>query len=75
MVKVNISGEIAEIKDYKWTGDNDALVGLLNAMLDFGGPAGDDPHPSLTAAQNAIARLGGEIVHSDEVEYVEGRIY
>lgn len=75
MVKVNIGGDIAEIKDYEWAGDNDALVDLLNAMLDSGGPSGADPNPNLTAAQAAISRLGGEILYADEVEYVEGRIY
>ncbi len=75
MVKVNIGGDVAEIEGYEWTGDNDALVDLLNAMLDSAGPSGADPNPDLTAAQNAIDRLGGEIVHADEVEYVEGRIY
>ncbi len=75
MVKVNIGGDAAEIEGYEWTGDNDALVGLLNAMLDSSGPSGADSNPDLTAAQDAISRLGGEILHADEVEYVEGRIY
>lgn len=75
MVKIDIAGNVATIKGYKWSGDNNVLVSLLNAMLDPAGPSGADPNPDLTAAQAAIDALGGEITRADETEYVEGRIY
>lgn len=75
MVTVNIAGDIATIDGYEWQSDNESLQELLNAMLHPSGPSGADPYPDLTAAEAAIAKLGGEVTHADEVEYVEGRIY
>lgn len=75
MVTVNIGGDIATIDGYEWQSTNEALQDLLNGMLDPLGPSGADPNPDLTAAQAAIAALGGKVTQADKTEYVEGRIY
>lgn len=65
----------ATIDGYEWTSDNQALEDLLNAMLDPLGPSGADPNPSLTAAQEAVKRLGGEVVRFDKPEFDPEAVY
>lgn len=66
MVKVEIHGIEAAIDDYQWTSDDEKLAEILNLMLDPLGPSGADPYPDLTAASEAMERLGGEVVSFDE---------
>jgi hypothetical protein len=75
MVKVTIAGHPATIDGYVWTSPDAGLASMLNASLPWHGSSPANPHPDLTAAQDAIAVFGGEILHADPVEYVEGRIY
>jgi len=75
MVKVIISGTKATINKYKWSSPDKDLAAMLNSSLPWHGAGPSDPNPDLTAAQDAIAKFGGEILQSDPVEYVEGRIY
>ena len=70
-----IAGQGVVIDGYRWAGEDDALVGLLNAMLDPGGPSGADPNPDLHAAQAAVEALGGEVVSYDPTEWEEGVVY
>lgn len=72
---VIIGGERATIDGYEWTSDNQALEDLLNAMLDPLGPSGADPNPSLTAAQEAVKRLGGEVVRFDKPKFDPEAVY
>ena len=72
---VIIGGEKATIDGYEWTSDNQALEDLLNAMLDPLGPSGADPNPSLTAAQEAVKRLGGEVVRFDKPKFDPEAVY
>ena len=72
---VAIGGERATIDGYEWTSDNQALEDLLNAMLDPLGPSGADPNPSMTAAQEAVKRLGGEVVRFDKPEFDPEAVY
>jgi hypothetical protein len=75
MVKVTIMNEPATINGYVWTSPVKGLAEFLNAFLPWHGASPSDPNPDLTAAQDAIKKFGGEIIHADPVEYVEGRIY
>lgn len=75
MVKIETMKQIATINKYKWQSKNEALTAMLNAYLPTNGPSGADPNPDLTAARNIVAIFGGEILHADPTEYVEGRIY
>jgi len=75
MVRIKILDEVATINGYQWRSENESLTAMLTAMLSPFGTSPSDPHPDLTAAQDAIAVFGGEILHADPVEYVEGRIY
>ena len=75
MVKVEIAGNTATIKNYVWTSDNKHLKDALNAMLDPYGPSGSDPYPDLTAATEAMERLGGEVVEYDEVKDEGDKVY
>lgn len=72
---VMIGGEKATIDGYKWTSDDQALEELLNALLDPLGPSGADPNPSLTAAQEAVKRLGGEVVRFDKPKFDPEAVY
>ena len=67
-VVVEIGGEKAEINDYKWTSEDKVLQGLLNSMIDPIGPSGADPYPDLTAADDAVKRLGGKVVEIPKQE-------
>lgn len=75
MVKVQVGGIIATIKNYKWTSDNKHLEGALNAMLDPYGPSGSDPYPDLTAATEAVERLGGKVMEYDKPKDEGDKVY
>jgi hypothetical protein len=75
MVKVTVAGQPATIDGYVWTSPVAGLADMLNAGLPWHGASPADGDPDLAAAQDAIAKFGGEILHADPVEYVEGRIY
>jgi hypothetical protein len=65
----------ATITDYRWTSADPSLEAALNAMLNPAGPSGADPNPDLTAAQDAVGRLGGVVVAAEApAEEPEGRI-
>lgn len=66
MVKVELVGITAAIENYEWISDNKHLQGALNAMLDPYGPSGADPYPDLTAATEAMEKLGGKVIEYDE---------
>lgn len=66
MVKIELAGVMAIIENYEWASDNKHLQDALNAMLDPLGPSGADPYPDLTAATEAMEKLGGEVVEYDE---------
>ena len=68
MVKVSVAGFPAQIDSYRWTSKDKALERLLNSMLPAGGPSGSDPNPDYTAALDAVARLGGEVLSYDKTE-------
>ena len=65
----------ATVEDLVWTSEYPDFTDMLNSMLSPNGPSGADRNPDLTAAQKAVAFLGGEVVRFDPAEYVEGRIY
>lgn len=65
----------ATIDGWEWTCEDDTLQRLLNTMLDPYGPSGADPNPDLTAAQEAVERLGGKIIRYDPTEYDPGVVY
>lgn len=75
MVKVEIAGITATIENYEWKSDNKSLEGALNSMLDPYGPSGSDPYPDLTAATEAMERLGGEVVEYDEPKDEGDKVY
>jgi len=66
MVKVRIGDTEATIKNYEWSSKDKRFERMLNAILDPLGPSGADPYPDLTAAQETIDSLGGEIVEYDK---------
>lgn len=66
MVKIKIGDTEATIENYEWSCKDKLLRQVLNGMLDPLGPSGADPYPDLTAAREAVAKLGGEIVEYDE---------
>jgi hypothetical protein len=65
MIKAIIAGIEATIHNMEWRSDNKDLERLLNSMRPVYGPAGDDSYPDMTAAKDAIGRLGGRIVLAD----------
>lgn len=65
MVTIKLHGENYTIEALKWRGPNTSTVRLLNSLLPVHGPSAADPQPELTAAQDAVKQLGGEIVHID----------
>jgi hypothetical protein len=69
------SGTTAIIDGYYWTARDPTVAALLNAMLEAAGPSGADPDPDRTAAQRAIAVLGGEILRADDAPFEDGVIY
>ena len=75
MVKTIIAGQPATIEGYVWTSPDAGLAAMLNAGLPWHGAGPSDPNPDLTAAQDAVKTLGGEVLEASPVEYVEGRIY
>jgi hypothetical protein len=75
-VKITVYDETAAIDGYVWKCKNKSLEGLLNALLESGGPGGQDPNPDLTAAENVLKRFPGEIIEvSGYDEAVKGRVY
>jgi len=66
VVKIKIGDTEAAIKNYEWSSKDKKLAKMLNAMLDPLGPSGADPYPDLTAARQAVERLGGEVVEYDK---------
>lgn len=65
----------ATISEYVWSCGNKTLEAVLNGLLSPLGPSGADPDPDLHAAQAAVEALGGEVVSSDEVDFVKGTVY
>ena len=65
-VTISTKGKTATIDGYRWTSDDEALVAVLNAMLPEFGPSGADPDPDYTAAQRAVAEMGGEIINAHD---------
>jgi hypothetical protein len=63
----NGTGIEATIEGYTWRSDDPLLEALLNSYLDVDGPSGSDPFPDLTAATEAVKRLGAgaKIVQQD----------
>ena len=72
---ISLLGMKATIQAYEWVAEEERLKSLLNSLLDPFGPSGADPNPDLTAAQEAMHILGGEVVSYDEIKNVEGRVY
>jgi len=72
---IRIGNVEATIKEYVWSCEDAAVEAVLNGMLNPLGPSGADPAPDLHAAQVAVEVLGGEVVSSDEVDFVKGRVY
>lgn len=72
---VEINGDKAIIRDYKWSSSNRQLAEILNTMLDPLGPSGADPNPDGTAAEEAVRRLGGRVISIDETESEDGVVY
>lgn len=76
MVKVDFGGTIATINNYVWDCNDNALLDLLNSILDNSGPTGSDPDPDYTAAQVAIDEIKfGEIVYAADVPFDDEVIY
>jgi len=74
-VTVKVGPYMATIDGWEWTGDNEALIALLNANLDPDGPSGADPDPDGNEAKRIAELFKGEVVSQDEAEYVEDRVY
>ena len=72
---VKIYGQTATIDGWKWTGEDEELVALLNSMLDPNGPSGADPDPGGNEAARVAKELGGEMVSRDPVESEPGVVY
>ncbi len=72
---IRIWSQAAAIDGWLWTGQDQPLVDMLNAMLDPLGPSGADPAPDYHAALAAIEQFGGEVLSFELPEYVEGGIY
>jgi len=76
MVKIKIGDVEATIENYEWSSKDKRLEKMLNARLDPDGPSGADPYPDLTAAQEAVDSLGGEIVKYDKPpDYPEDMVF
>jgi len=76
MVKIVVGDTEATIDGYKWSSKDKKLAELLNVMLDPLGPSGADPYPGLTAAQEAVDKLGGEVVEYDKpTDYPKGTVF
>ena len=75
MIKVIVAGTNASVEHYLWSCENKVIEKYLNAVRDPLGPSGADPYPDLSLAEDAVKRLGGEVLEFEEQEYVEGRIY
>ena len=73
--RIRLLGMEAIIQDRKWVAENRELQSLLSSLLIPLGPSGADPNPDLTAAQEAMRILGGDVVNYDAVETVKGRVY
>jgi hypothetical protein len=54
---------LARVDGLVWTSDVPELADLVVAHVDQS-ITGSDPDPDLTVARRAVARYGGEVVHS-----------
>lgn len=70
-----IQGKTATIKDYHWSCESKSLETLLNAKLSAHGPSGADPHPDLTAAQQAANDLGGQVIRNGKAVFDPDLVY
>ena len=75
MVKIKTMGNEAIAQNGAWQSKDKLTQAMLRSLIPWHGVSPSDPNPNLTAAQKAIETFGGEILHADPVEYVEGRIY
>jgi hypothetical protein len=72
---IRINGTKAVYSDHHWSSENASLANLLNSMLDPYGVSPSDPNPAASAAEQAVATLGGEILSVDEAVRIPGVIY
>ena len=75
MVKIKTMGSEAVIQNGVWVSDDALTQEMLRSIVPWHGVSPSDPNPNLTFAEQAVSRFGGEILHADPVQYVEGRIY
>ena len=73
--KIRMGGTEATIDGYKWTSEDKALEGALNAMLEVSEVWGSDPNPDYTAAHEAVKALGGEVLEFTESEFDPEAVY
>jgi hypothetical protein len=72
-VTVEIGGVPATISRYVWKSKDKGLQKTLQLMLDPIGPSGADPYPDLTAAKEAVKKLGGKVTdHGTPAKYEPG---
>jgi len=75
-VEIEVGGERATIKDYRWKCKDDLLRKLLQGMLDPGGPSPSQPHPDYEAAVEAVRALGGKVLTTEpEPGPADGVVY
>lgn len=76
MVKIELpSGQTAEINELEWTCDDPMLKQMLDTFYPYEGFSPSMGDPDLYIAKSAIEKIGGKIVHHDEVEYDPDMIY
>ena len=61
-----IGRQVAVCRDYVWEAGEPVVARLLNARRDKDGPAGCDPDPDFSLAQDAVAELAACLLWNDE---------
>ena len=72
---IELAGMQATIDGWNWTGSDEGLVALLNAMLDPDGPSGADPAPNTHEARRVAELLGGKVLEFELPEYDPEAVY
>lgn len=76
MIIIQLLKTQARVENQKWSSPNRSLEKLLNAMVGTSEVYTSDPYPDLTLAEQAIKKLGGEIIKQDpKPEAPEGMIF
>jgi hypothetical protein len=77
MVEIQTFGETAQFDEGEWASSDAGLLALCRAwtLAHPWNPVPSNPSPDLDVAQFVADKIGAEITHDDNPDYVEGRDY